>query len=146
MSKPPRPRGITILSILGAIGGFLVLLAGGLVLGAANYSTQSSFGNGALSGVLGLIAFFFLASGAISIAVSWGMWYGRGWAWTVAAFLYALGILSALISAVEGASVVGGPLAVVSVEGLFLYPFLLIYLFTPGVRSYFGKRKFDLLR
>jgi membrane protein YdbS with pleckstrin-like domain len=70
-----RPRGVTIIAILIVIAGIATLLVG--------------IGSVAIGPLIGL-SLAFIAFGAISLAIGvaylvmgYGLWNGKGWAWTI---------------------------------------------------------------
>jgi len=111
-SQEHRPLGVTIIAILMVIGG-LIFLASGLVL--------------LLIGV-GIIL---LALGIAYMVMAYGLWKGKGWAWTITLILSAIGIILAIVSIATG-----NVTAIVSavIQGVVIY-----YLFRPNVRLFFGK-------
>lgn len=76
ISLPPeRPIGVAIVSAL-------------LIVNAVLNLATEGFGFGSTaSGVVALL---------ISLALSWGLWTGKGWAWTVTRILAALGLIGGL--------------------------------------------------
>ena len=85
MQKQSRPRGVSIIAILIVIAGVLTLLIG-----------IGSFAIGPLIG----ISLVFVVFGAISLAIGvaylvmgYGLWKGRGWAWTISTIVLIIGIV-----------------------------------------------------
>ncbi|PUA31208.1 MAG: hypothetical protein B9J98_07360, partial [Candidatus Terraquivivens tikiterensis] len=93
-----RPFGVTILAILEIIGGLILLGTGasfgvvGMMAGAVPYAGF----------VLGPIIFtlvaIFVILGLLCFVIAYGLWTGKGWAWTVALVLAIIDIIFGLIS------------------------------------------------
>jgi hypothetical protein len=111
-SQKHRPLGVTIIAILTIIGG-LIFLASGLVLL-----------------IIG-IGIILLALGIAYLVMAYGLWKGRGWAWTITLILSAIGIVVALISIAAGNI---GALFSIVIHGVAIY-----YLYRPNVKAFFGK-------
>ncbi len=111
-SQKHRPLGVTIIAILTIIGG-LIFLASGLVLL-----------------IIG-IGIILLALGIAYLVMAYGLWKGRGWAWTITLILSAIGIVVALISIAAGN--IGAIFSIV-IHGIVIY-----YLYRPNVKAFFGK-------
>jgi len=130
MQKPQRPTGITIIAILGFIGGILAILGGALVVAVAGSGILSSYGYGMFSGFVSFFGGIIIVAGLLAIFVSWGMWSGKTWAWYLSVVLYGLGIVFGLISLAAG--------AVTGIVSLLIEILLLWYMFRPHVKAYFG--------
>ncbi|MDQ4014204.1 MAG: hypothetical protein M3136_00360 [Thermoproteota archaeon] len=111
-SQKHRPLGVTIIAILTIIGG-LIFLASGLVL------------------LIVGIGIILLALGIAYLVMAYGLWKGKGWAWTITLILSAIGIVVALISIAAGN--IGAILSIV-IHGVVIY-----YLYRPNVKAFFGK-------
>ena len=132
MQKPPRPTGVAILAILDFIGGALAILAGVAFIALGGSGLLGSFGFGSLlSGFVAVLGGVVLILGLFAIFVGWGLWSGKGWAWTLAIVLYAIGALFSLASLVTG--------SYTSIVSLVIYALLIWYLWKPHVKAYFGK-------
>jgi len=123
-SKPP---GVVILVVLEVLGGILGLGGGLLLLGIAGVMT---FGPRVevLLLVLGLI---FTIMGAIQLFLAYGLWNGRGWAWTWTLVSAIIGIVLSVVS-LAGGHIWG----IVRLIGDVL---LIWYLNTPRVKGFFRK-------
>jgi hypothetical protein len=130
MQKPPRPTGITILAILGFIGGILALLGGALFLAVASSGILSSYGMGMFSGFVSVFGGVIIVVGLFAIFVSWGMWSGKSWAWYLAVILYAIGVVFGLVILIAG--------ALTGIVSLLIEVLLLWYMFRPHVKAFFG--------
>ena len=111
-SQKIRPLGVTIIAILTAIGGIIFLLSGivSLIIG---------------------IGFLLLALGIAYLVMAYGLWNGRGWAWTITLILTVIGIIVGIGSLVTGN---GG-----AVIGIIIQAIVIYYLYRPNVKVYFGK-------
>jgi hypothetical protein len=125
-----RPSGVAILAFLQMLGGVLIIIVGILALAfaglAASYFASYSYGPwiGAAAGVVGGIL---LIIGLIAIGIGYGLWNGKGWAWTATLIFSILGILLGLLSLPSG------------VVGLLIDAAIIYYLFRLEVKQYFGK-------
>lgn len=88
-SGTARPQGITILAVISLVGGAFAVLGG---LGALGFGTilASVAGVGGLFQILGLIA---LVLGIAEVAIGYGFWTLRPWAWSFALVVFVVGIL-----------------------------------------------------
>ena len=111
-SQKHRPLGVTLIAILTIIGG-IIFLASGLVL------------------LLIGIGIILLALGIAYLVMAYGLWKGKGWAWTITLILSAIGIIVAIVSVAAG-----NVSAIISIiiQGIVIY-----YLYRPNVKAFFGK-------
>ncbi len=116
-----RPLGVTILAILEAIGGLLSLVGGIWLFNAAKMFPLLIF--------FVPFAIFSIIIGIIALIVAWGLWSGKGWAWTIALILSVIGIVLGIVSIASG-----GIIAII-INGIILY-----YLTRPHVKAFFGKQ------
>jgi|SRR5215831_15287979 len=132
-----RPLGVTVITILIVITGILTLLVG--------------IGSVAIGPIIG-IGLVFVAGGAISLALGvaylvmgYGLWKGKGWAWTISTILLIIGIIIDIISLprtiATGSSNAGSNLSGVIVS-IGINAFILYYLYRPHVKAYFGREMF----
>ncbi len=122
-----RPLGITILAILGFIGGlfffaFAALFAALAPMLAGEMEAAVPFAS--LLFTVGSIIFVIL--GIVQIVISYGLWKGASWAWWVYIILLALGVVSSILSLPQG------------ILGLVINGVIIYYLTRPHVREYFG--------
>lgn len=91
MAEPgtARPQGITILAIVSFIGGAFAVLGG---LGALGFGTvlAAAAGIGGLFQILGIVA---LALGIAELAIGYGFWTLKPWAWSFAFVVFVVSIL-----------------------------------------------------
>jgi hypothetical protein len=111
-SPKHRPLGVTIIAALTIIGG-IIFLASGLVFL-----------------IIG-IGIILLALGIAYMVMAYGLWKGRGWAWTITLILSAIGIVVALVSIAAGNV---GAIINIIIHGIVIY-----YLYRPNVKTFFGK-------
>jgi len=154
MQKQSRPRGVTIIAILIIIAGVLSLLIGiGLVaIGPfiMNVSPNSNLGSQIEPQILGLVFVVFgaisLALGVANLVMAYGLWKGKGWAWTISIIVLFIGIAVDLISlsttsagvlSNTGSNLLGN--IVSGIVSIGISAFIAYYLYRPHVKAYFGK-------
>ncbi|HET7149427.1 MAG TPA: DUF2127 domain-containing protein [Candidatus Nitrosopolaris sp.] len=120
-----RPFGVTIIAILIIIAGVISLFIG---IGAV-----------AIGPLIGLV---FVVIGAISLALgvaylvmAYGLWKGKGWAWTISTIILFIGIVIDIISLPRRST---GDI-VSSIVSIAINAVILYYLYRPHVKAYFGK-------
>ena len=129
-----RPRGVTIIAILIVIASIATLLVG--------------IGSVAIGPLIG-ISLAFIAFGVISLAIGvaylvmgYGLWNGKGWAWTISTIVLIIGIIVDIISLprtiATGYSKTGSSLSGVIVS-IVISAFILYYLYRPHVKAYFRR-------
>jgi uncharacterized membrane protein HdeD (DUF308 family) len=111
-SQKHRPLGVTIIAILTAVGGIVFLTSGVVLL------------------LIG-IGVIFLVIGVAFLVVAYGLWKGKGWAWTITLILSVIGIILAIISLAIGNA---GAIISIIIHGVVIY-----YLYRPNVKAFFGK-------
>jgi hypothetical protein len=119
--KKKTPFGIIIISILTVISG-LILFAMSFV----SLMILSPLGPLRLMGSM-----FLLILGTASIIVSFGLYKGKGWSWTLLLILSGFGAAGYLLNIVNGQSF--------SVIGLVINAIIIYYLYKPHIRKFFGK-------
>jgi hypothetical protein len=124
-----RPTGVTILAVLAFIGGILGLLGSlAIVLGGAVVSTVVA----GAGGILVLLGLATLALSIVELALGYGFWALRTWAWQLGYILMALNVILALVTTIFGGSFISLIIDVV-IAGIIAY-----YLNLPEVRRAFG--------
>ncbi|MEM2928510.1 MAG: hypothetical protein QXP60_06065 [Nitrososphaerota archaeon] len=135
MEKRERPLGVTILAILEAIGG-IIYLAGILLIGLflgmmTGFMPEEIPEMGFFGGFLGMIALVgsivLLILGLVSFLLAYGLWTGKGWAWTLTLIFSIIGILLGLVSL---------PVGIITI---LINVVILYYLTRPHVKAFFGK-------
>jgi hypothetical protein len=126
-----RPFGVTILAILAVIDALvffgLAALAGLIV------SWVGIFMPGVLkvliSGIASIFCVVAAIFGLIYLLLAWGLWSGRGWAWTITFIFTILNLIGSLLTVASGIGVIS----------LIINLLILYYLTRPHVRAFFGK-------
>ncbi|MEZ0346718.1 MAG: hypothetical protein ABWK01_09220 [Infirmifilum sp.] len=136
-SPPPpkqRPLGVTVLAILGFLGGALLLLLGLVFIALGplvrTYLEEAGHLTPMLTLIAGILGFFLLVFGGITLLVSWGLYTGRAWAWWVQVILTALQAVNALLGIALG--------DIFSLLTLLIDALILYYFFKPHVKDFFG--------
>ena len=128
-----RPLGVTVIAALALLAGALEILGGivAILLGASFGAMGDFQGMGAFGAALGTaIGGSLIIGGLISLAIGWGLWNGKGWAWWLTVIFTALGAITSLIG------ILSAP--VVSIIYLVIELVILWYFFKPHVKEYFG--------
>lgn len=136
--------GVTIIGILTAIGGILMLISGMTLAALAavipNLPSMDDQMNGQVPSsipaeYLGIVSLsvgsVLLVLGAISLVVAYGLFKAKKWAWTINV---ALSIITIVIGVVSIATGNIGSIASIAISGVILY-----YLYRQHVKAYFGK-------
>jgi hypothetical protein len=131
--RPPRPTGVTILTVLQIIVGFIDILLGIILL--ALYAFSLTFlGMGFSTGFAFLLIPLALASfafGFISFVLAYGLWNGRQWAWTSTMIISIIGLIVGIVGLIFG--------SLANVLPVIFYGLILAYLSTANVRAFFGR-------
>ena len=112
MQQKQRPLGVTIIAILMIISGIALLSTGAILL---------VVGIGVVPIVLGIASF----------VMAYGLWKGKGWAWTITLIISVISIISAIVSIAFGGY---GAIINIIINAVIIY-----YLYRPNVKAYFGK-------
>jgi len=88
-SGTARPQGITILAIISFVGGAFAVLGGLGALGFGAYLSAAA-GIGGLFQILGIVA---LLLGIAEVAIGYGFWTLKPWAWSLALVVFVVGII-----------------------------------------------------
>ena len=121
-----RPTGVTVLAVVSAIGGVLLILGSLALLGLG--AVFAAFGGG-FAFILGLIS---LALGIAELVLAYGFWMLRPWAWTWAVVLQAISVIYSVLELLLGGGVTGVFFSVV-VAAIIIY-----YLNMPEIRKAFA--------
>lgn len=113
-----RPIGVTIIGLLAILGGIAFLASG---LGTLILIPLLGIFIGGGLFILGL-AYFIMA---------YGLWNGKGWAWTLTLILSAIGIIVGI------GSIVVGNLG--SIFHTIINAIIIYYLYRPNVRAFFNR-------
>jgi uncharacterized membrane protein (DUF2068 family) len=112
MQQKQRPLGVTIIAILTIIGGIALLSIGAVLF---------VIGIGVVLVVLG-IAYLVMA---------YGLWKGKGWAWTITLIISVISIIVGI------ASIATGTFA--AIIHIIINAVVIYYLYRPNVKAFFGK-------
>jgi hypothetical protein len=119
--KKKTPFGIVIITILTVISG-LILFA----MSSVSLMILSPLSPLRLTGSM-----FLLILGTASIIVSFGLYKGKGWSWTLLLILSGFGAAGYLLNIVNGQTF--------SAIGLVINAIIIYYLYKPHIRRFFGK-------
>lgn len=130
-----RPRGIIIIAILMIISGIA-----SIIMGIALMSLGWIFGQFAEADISGFTAIF-VGTGAFTVAlgiatliISWGLLKGKSWAWLLTVIIAIISVIGAIASLASTGF--WGHVVLLIIYGVIIY-----YMFTPDVKSYFGRAK-----
>ncbi len=124
-----RPTGITILAILAAIAGVFGLLAAVALLGLGAVG-----GAAGLGGFVFVAGLFALAYAVLSLALAYGFWTLKSWAWPLGIGVQVLGIVQGVLQFLNDSSQLVGTVISLAIAALILW-----YLFQPNVKAAFGR-------
>jgi hypothetical protein len=121
-SKPKRPVGVMVISIVAAAGGLLSLFGGASVL------------SGMASGPIAL-AYIVIVFGILGLALGAGFFTGAKWGWMAGIIIYIVSIGLGIAEIIYGGQVgfVGGIIRIIA--GIVIP----VYLTRPGPKRFFGK-------
>jgi uncharacterized membrane protein (DUF2068 family) len=84
-----------------------------------------------ISGIGFLVSIILIPLGIAFLVMAYGLWKGKGWAWTITLVLSFIGIALGLASIVTG--------NVVSILPVIINAIIIYYLYRPDVKVFFGK-------
>jgi len=134
-----RPVGISVISVLEALGGVLLFIAATALAALSTarsslqdwietYSAISIPNLGDLIGAIALgIAAVLVIFGILALVSAYGLWTGKGWAWYLSVILLVIWLILSLLSLPGG------------IVGLIIGGLLLWYFFRPYVKAFFGQ-------
>jgi len=134
-SSDSKPTGVDLLVILAVVGGVIDILAAALLIAVTSVSLSwlgIFVGPGVVRLVLLILSgfsFLLLFYGVSSFLLSYGLWKGRGWAWTWALSSAIIGLPASIITVGVGIGIVG-----LASDALTIY-----YLTRTEVKAFFGK-------
>jgi hypothetical protein len=123
-----RPTGVTILAILGFIGGAFGILGALALLGLG--FAFAGVAAGGLSFVFGIVI---LALSILYLWVAWGFWNLKRSAWSIGLVVFGFGIVLSLIELLLGYATITNLIVTIIINGIVIY-----YLLTPAVKAAFG--------
>ena len=106
------------------VGGIGFLLSGIAAVGVAPFLPDL----GILSAAIGAVL---IALGIAYFVMAYGLWKGKGWAWTITLVLSFIGIAFGIASIVTG--------NIGAVFHLIINIIVVYYLYKPNVKMFFGK-------
>ena len=121
IKKKKTPFGIIIITVLTVISG--------LILFAMSFASLIILAP--LDPLRLMGSMFLLILGTASIIVSFGLYKGKGWSWTLLLILSGFGAAGYLLNIVNGQTF--------SVVGLVINAIIIYYLYKPHIRKFFGK-------
>ena len=132
LSSVNRPLGVTILAVLHVLQA-LLLFVGGLALFAFGLLRPRIFLRMPhLAGFLSVIGGVLFVIALLALLLAYGLWVGKGWAWTFSFILAIFGILFSVVILIARAGVG-------SVVTLILDLVIIYYLMQPKVKAFFNK-------
>ncbi len=130
-----RPLGVTILSILNAVGGLVFIFAGLSVFVYGDVYVKilmSQFPHRMLMShheflvMIRYIAITSIIGGILGIVIGFGLWIGATWAWWIYMVILALNLISTIFMLPR------------SILGLVIVLIVIYYMTRPHVRKYFN--------
>ncbi len=121
-TKPKKPVGVIVISVIAAAGGLLSLF------GAASVFS----GNATGPTWLAIVVVIF---GILGLALGVGFYTGRRWAWMGGIVIYIVSILLGILEILYGGTV-GGVGGIIRIIAGIIIP---LYLTRPGPKTFFGK-------
>jgi uncharacterized membrane protein (DUF2068 family) len=131
-----RPIGITIIAVIQAFVGIVLLIgAAAVLLGKNSDTTKQALAMAHLTadtGTLVSIGIFALILAAIQLILAVGLFQLQGWAWAVTLFVFGADVVTNVIDLVNGRT-----LSQSEVFGVIISLLIVLYLLAPGVRAAF---------
>jgi hypothetical protein len=123
-----RPKGITVMVILQILGGISMLGLGVQMAAGVSY-----YGGSVQAILVGIV---YTGLGAFYLTVAYGLYSGKGWAWTSTVVVQIIGFPLGLLLGFalgQGIASLGG------IPGVIFAIIILSYMFRSTTRAYFGK-------
>ena len=134
LTSVSRPFGITLLAILHILQAVIYFVGGLALVALGAFIRRGFFGTHRfLHGLVSVIGVVLVIVGLLYLGLAWGLWTGKGWAWTASLILAVLGIIFSIISLIWG--------GVIALLVLVLDAVIVYYLYRPNVRTFFGEYK-----
>lgn len=130
---PERPTGLTVIAVISALLGALLVLIG-LIVALSAFITGTAGGGPSdlpLGAYLGLISLVVIGLGGLTLLFSNGIYYVRPWAWTLGVVVCGLNVIATIAFLAAGAEPVTGAI------GTAASVVVLVYLLLPGTRALF---------
>jgi len=146
MSISTRPGGVTVLALVLCIFGVLLLVGAAALLSAASFVgeyvdlVRQAMGTipnlppgidlvAMVTAVFTVIAAVLVVLGIVNFPLAWGIFAGKGWAWTSSIIISVIWIIIGVVTMI----------AVIGVFILIIAALILYYLYRPQVKEFFGK-------
>jgi hypothetical protein len=123
LSEKKRPAVVKILVVIVLIGSIIPILAGAMMMTGGS-AFEGYFMQELLSQILPTYS---VVVGVIGLVLAWGLWMGRGWAWTIALILFIIGLVMDLVTLPTG------------IVGVVIDVIVLYLLSRPDMRRFCGK-------
>jgi len=134
LTSVSRPFGITLLAVLHILQAVIYFVGGLALVALGAFIRRGFFGTHRfLHGLVSVIGVVLVIVGLLYLGLAWGLWTGKGWAWTASLILAVLGIIFSIISLIAG--------GVIALLVLVLDAVIVYYLYRPNVRTFFGEYK-----
>lgn len=127
-----RPRGIAVVIVVQILLGVLGIIGGIGSLAAPHLARPQ--GLGFLQPLAAVFPIVLIVIGAFFLALSYGLWHGYRWAWTLTIVFEIVHIVA------DVGFVASRSFAIDKIIGLVVIISILIYLTRPQVRAYYGRR------
>jgi len=130
-----RPLGVTLLAILHVLQAILALIIGLVLVALGTYLIPFLVRMPRFArhpGLLGVIGGIAIGMALLYLLLSYGLWTGKSWAWTISLILAGLGIIMSLVGLIARG-------AVGAIIALILNAVIIYYLTRINVKAYFGK-------
>jgi len=125
-----RPTGVTIIAVLSAIGGVFGLIASLALLGLGA-AVGAATGLGGLAFIAGLIVLLY---SVLSLALAYGFWTLKPWAWLLGVGVQVLGVVQAVLQFLNNTTQIVSLVISLAIAAVILW-----YLYQPHVKAAFGR-------
>jgi hypothetical protein len=98
LSEKKRPTVVKILVVIVLIGSIIPILAGAMMLTGGG-AIEGYFMQQLLSQILPT---YYVVVGVVGLALAWGLWMGKGWAWIIAIIIFIIGLVTDLVTLPAG--------------------------------------------
>ncbi len=127
-----RQLPVVVLTLIAAGLGAATLVAGLALVGVSSLGFMlSDSRNSATAGLVGVAQ---LVVGVASLALAFGFWFQRVWAWGLGVAVFALSIGVSLVGVLSGVSSLASVVFLIAIAGLVLW-----FLFQPKTKAAFGR-------
>ena len=127
-AKVEKPLGIAILAVLNIIGGIFAIIGGASIAALTGVMAAEAI-PGIFGVIIGVFGGILIIMGILGVAVGWGFWKGKEWAWIIGLTFYIISIILSLVGAVQP--------PYTGIVGVIIGALLVYYLFRPNVKSWF---------